>query len=150
MKCLLLVLSLLITIACGDSEPDSVSEADAETTAHTPAGPESLAPIDEQISWAAKVKATLEPLIESKLELRNRVEAHRPQDSIRVVFLELPPRMVPKALPGGQIKNVLNPNGAPSRLKVLIRDVIAESRLDIQGVELYNGTLDPDSPTPFQ
>ena len=150
MKCLLLVLSLFVMSACGGSEPGPVSGTEAEANAHTPASPEGIAPIDEQISWAARVKATLEPLIESKLELRNRVEAHRPQDPIRVVFLDLPPRMVPKALPGGQIKNVLNPNGAPSRLKVLIRDVIAESRLEIQGVELYNGTLNPDSPTPFQ
>ena len=106
--------------------------------------------LTREISWSANVKATLEPLIESQLGLRNRVETKEFGAPIKIVFLELPPRTVPKAMPSGEIKNILNPNGAPSRLKLLIRDVIEASRLEIAGFELFNGKLNPDSPTPFQ
>lgn len=106
--------------------------------------------MDQQILWSAEVKSTLQPLIESKLGLRNRIETSAPDEPIRVVFLDLPPRTVPKELPSGEIRNVLNPNGAPSRIRILVHDVIEASRLEIAGFELFNGKLNPDSPTPFQ
>ena len=102
------------------------------------------------VAWAAQVKTTLEPMIESELGLRNRIMTNGAKKSIKVVFLELPPRTVPKEMPNGEIKEVLNPNGAPSRIKLLVRDVIEESRLDIASFEMLNGKLNPDDPKPFQ
>ena len=89
-------------------------------------------------------------MIESELGLRNRVEVNSQEKTLRVVFLDLPPRTVPKEMPSGQIKEVLNPNGAPSRIKILLRDIIDESRLDIASFEMLNGKLNPEDPKPFQ
>ena len=148
----LLKIALLVSLcACGSSE----STFETEPSPPAPDATESIepangAPLDAQIAWSARVKSTLQPLIESQLGLRNRIETSRPEEPIRIVLLELPPRSVPKELPSGEIRNVLNPNGAPSRIRVLVRDVIASSRLEIAGFELFNGKLNPDSPTPFQ
>ena len=148
----LLKIALLVSLcACGSSE----STSETEPSPPAPDATESIepangAPLDAQIAWSARVKSTLQPLIESQLGLRNRIETSRPEEPIRIVLLELPPRSVPKELPSGEIRNVLNPNGAPSRIRVLVRDVIASSRLEIAGFELFNGKLNPDSPTPFQ
>ena len=101
------------------------------------------------MAWAARVKTTLEPMIESELGLRNRPDQPFPKINPGY-FLRMPPRSVPKEMPNGEIKNVLNPNGAPSRIKLLVRDIIEKSRLDIASFDMLNGKLNPDSPTPFQ
>ena len=100
--------------------------------------------------WQAKIKSNLEPAIESRFGLRNRVEPRKPGEPIRIVFLDLPPRSIPKELPNGQIKQVLNPEGAPSRMKLLVRDLIEELRLPVDAFEMFNGKLHPDDPKPFQ
>lgn len=106
--------------------------------------------VSAEIAWAAKVKSNLETAIESKLGLRNRVEATAPDKIIRIVFLDLPPRSVPKQMPNGEIKNVLNAAGAPTRVKLQIRDILKDLRLEVAGFELFNGKLHPNNPTPFQ
>ena len=145
-------LLLMVFSGCGDSKESPEAEPPAPPTIPTLGSPDGAdtMPLDQQVLWSAEVKSTLEPLIESQLGLRNRIETSRPQEPIRIVLLELPPRSVPKELPSGEIRNVLNPNGAPTRIRILVRDVIEASRLEIAGFELFNGKLNPDSPTPFQ
>ena len=131
----------LVTVGCSDA-PEAPSSPSPSEEAIDNAG--------AGVAWAAKVKTTLEPMLESGLGLRNRIETNNAKKSIKVIFLDLPPRSVPKEMPNGEIKNVLNPNGAPSRIKLLVRDIIEESRLDIASFELLNGKLNPDNPKPFQ
>ncbi len=128
----------------------SCSTSDPAEPPPTPPQKASTTESSVEIAWAAKVKSNLEPAIESRLLLRNRVEASSPDEVIRIVFLDLPPRTVPKQLPNGEIKNILNAAGAPSRIKLQIRDILADLRLDIVGFEMYNGKLHPNKPTPFQ
>ncbi len=136
------LLLLLALCSCGTGEaPEAQLEPSLESEAE---------PVDLNVAWAAQVKSTLEPMIESQLGLRNRVEANRKDSPIRIVFLDLPPRKVPREFPNGEIKEILNPDGAPSRIKLLVRDVIEASRLEIEGFEMYNGKSNPEAPTPFQ
>jgi hypothetical protein len=142
MKPLAFFALLALAWSCSSSAPDTPS---------SPTPQEGSTPeISAEIAWAAKVKSNLEPAIESRLLLRNRVEATSSDKVIRIVFLDLPPRTVPKKLPNGEIKNVLNAAGAPSRIKLQVRDIVADLRLEIAGFEMYNGKLHPDNPTPFQ
>ena len=144
-------LLLLMVAGCGGSSDTPASTATRmQEPDGDPLGDADPVSMEAQILWSAEVKSTLQPLIESQLGLRNRIETSRPDEPIRIVLLELPPRTVPKELPSGEVRNVLNPNGAPSRIRLLVRDVIADSRLDIAGFELFNGKLNPESPTPFQ
>jgi len=136
---------VLLPLAWSCATNDSV-----DTPPPTPPQADPPPAVSAEIAWAAKVKSNLETAIESRLALRNRVEATSRDKVIRIVFLELPPRTVPKELPNGVIKNVLNAAGAPSRVKLQIRDILADLRLEIKGFEMYNGKLHPNNPTPFQ
>jgi hypothetical protein len=143
MKRLFILVLLPWVWSCSTSEtPDAPPVTVAESN--------ETSDVSAEIAWAAKVKGLLETAIESKLGLRNRVEATAPDKVIRIVFLQLPPRSVPKEMPNGEIKNVLNANGAPSRVKLQIRDILRDLRLEVTGFEMYNGKLHPNKPTPFQ
>jgi hypothetical protein len=146
MRYLMLPALLPLLMGCPSTEDPTEAGLPVVEVEEAEPGPSA----EEEIAWRAKVKGQLETGIESKLGLRNRVEPTSPDQPVRIVFLDLPPRTVPRALPNGQIKQVLNPNGAPSRMKLLVRDVIEDLRLELAGFEMYNGKLHPENPTPFQ
>jgi len=146
MKSISIVILAALCVACAAEEIVETPAAPAEA----PTSPKPQAEVSADIAWTARIKSNLEPAIESKIGLRNRVETYGKDNPIRIVFLDLPPRTVPKALPNGEIKNILNAKGAPSYIKVLIRQLIEDMRLEITGFEMYNGKLHPEKPTPFQ
>lgn len=146
MKSIAIMIATVLCVACASEEivvpPPVITES--------PKPPKPQAEVAADIAWTARVKSNLEPAIESKFGLRNRVETFGPDKPIHIVFLDLPPRTVPKAMPNGEIKNVLNAKGAPSYIKVALRQLLKDIRLDINGFEMYNGKLHPENPTPFQ
>jgi hypothetical protein len=146
MKSISILFATVLCVACASEEIPVPPQVLTESTK----SPKPQAEVTAEIAWAARIKSNLEPAIESKVGLRNRVETFGPDKPIRIVFLDLPPRTVPKALPNGEIKNVLNAKGAPSYIKVVIRQLLEDMRLDINGFEMYNGKLHPENPTPFQ
>jgi hypothetical protein len=146
MKSISILILAALYVACASEEivetPPVLTEASSS--------PKPQAEVSADIAWTARIKSNLEPAIESKIGLRNRVDTYGPNKPIRIVFLDLPPRTVPKAMPNGEIKNILNAKGAPSYIKVLIRQLIEDMRLEVKGFQMYNGKLHPEKPTPFQ
>jgi hypothetical protein len=146
MKSIAIMIATVLWVACASEEIVVVPPVVTEL----PKPPKSQPEVAAEIAWTARIKSNLEPAIESKIGLRNRVDTFGPDKPIHIVFLDLPPRTVPKAMPNGEIKNVLNAKGAPSYIKVVVRQLLKDIRLDVKGFEMYNGKLHPENPTPFQ
>ena len=83
-------LLLILVAGCGESSDTPASSTPRmQETDRGPMSDADQVSMDAQILWSAEVKSTLQPLIESQLGLRNRIETSRPSEPIRIVLLEL-------------------------------------------------------------